>query len=208
MKHSGRGWSPIGSASCSGAREIGAGIRCSDLLAPLPSIGAEMPEEARVALTRRLVRGIVQELHGDGGQLTSLHVEQVLRLATTHSSGQRIDLPGIIAERSFDWLWFSSVQQQPASGNPNRAALRKNVADPLEFSHTVELGESGETAVIVIPEIARRFRLKVIDWPARERDTNLNRVFSIGTCFARRWFSVIGVRVTRFGPRAGAALTS
>ena len=118
-----------------------------------------------------MVRGIVQELQGDSRQLTSLHVEQVLRLATTHSSGRRIDLPGIIAERSFDWLWFSSVQQQPGSGTPNRAALRKNLADPLEFSHTVELGQRGETAVIVIPEIARRFRLKVIDWPALGRDT-------------------------------------
>ena len=35
----------------------------------------------------------------------------------------------------------------------------------------MELGEIGESTVIVIPEIARRFQLKVIDWPIGERDT-------------------------------------
>ena len=151
------------------------GIRCPDLLAPLPWTGAALPDEARFALTRRIVRGIVQELEGDCRQLTSLHVEQVLRLATTHSSGRRIDLPGIVAERSFDWLWFSVAPLGPDSGDPKRAAPRGNAANLLEFSHTVELGGSGEIAVIVIPEIARRFRLKVIDWPGGERDTRFEQ---------------------------------
>ena len=88
------------------------GIRCPDLLAPLPWEGAGLPEEARVALTRRLVRGIVQEMRGECRQLTSLHVQQVLHLASTASSGRRVELPGIIAERSFEWLWFSAAPRK------------------------------------------------------------------------------------------------
>ncbi len=151
------------------------GIRCSDLLVPLPWAGAALPDDSRFAVTRRLVRGIVQELQADSGQLTSLHVEQVLRLAMTHSSGRSIDLPGVTAERSFDWLWFSVAPREPRSADPNRATKKRTGADLLKFSHTVELGGRGETVVIVIPEIARRFCLKVIDWPDGERDTRFEQ---------------------------------
>jgi tRNA(Ile)-lysidine synthase len=151
------------------------GIRCSDLLAPLPWTAAELPDEARFALARRMVRGIARELQGNCRQLTTLHVEQVLRLATSHSSGHWIELPGIVAERSFDWLWFSAAQHEPVPDAANHAAPKGNTANLLEFSRTVELGQSGETVVIVIPEISRRFRLKVIDWPGGERDTRFEQ---------------------------------
>jgi tRNA(Ile)-lysidine synthase len=151
------------------------GIRCSDLNRPISEAGAASPEEAHTALARRMVRGIVQELRRDEKELTSLHVQQVLRLATTQSSGRRIELPGIIVERSFDWLWFSVASPALFAGDSQQGAPSKKASDFLEFSHTVELGQIGETAVIVIPEIARRFRLKVIDWPMRERDTRFEQ---------------------------------
>ena len=81
------------------------GIRCADLLAPLPWMDAGCTEEIRLAVTRRLVRGIIEELQGHCQEITAQHVEQVLQLAIRSSSGQRTSLPGIVVERSFDWIW-------------------------------------------------------------------------------------------------------
>ncbi len=39
------------------------------------------------------------------------------------------------------------------------------------FSHMVQLGKSGEDTAVAVPEIGRRIRLKVIDWPAQARET-------------------------------------
>ena len=153
------------------------GIRCADLLAPLPWAAAEMPpaempEDGRFALTRRLVRGIVEILRGDCRQLTAQHVEQVLHLATASPSGHGTELPGIVVERSFDWLWFSAAERKTGAGVEADAHESNNVTSrAIAFCRTVELGPVGESTVIVIPEIARRFRLKVIDWPEPERDT-------------------------------------
>jgi tRNA(Ile)-lysidine synthase len=85
------------------------GVRCADLLAPLTAVGAgtEADGEAQMALARRLVRGIVEELRGDCRRLTAQHVEQVMRLAVTNSSGHRTELPGVVAERDSEWIWFA-----------------------------------------------------------------------------------------------------
>jgi tRNA(Ile)-lysidine synthase len=147
-------------------------IRCADLLAPLPWSGAAVPEGARSAVTRRLVRGIVQELRGDCRELTAHHVERVMHLASTHSSGRRVELPGIVAERSFEWMWFSVAEQEgrDMQRRDPRVARGKR-ANLAEFSLAVTLGAPGESTVIDVPSIRRRFRLKVIDWPQSERDT-------------------------------------
>ncbi len=66
---------------------VGLAVRCAELLAPLPWAGANVSEDARMAVSRRLVRGLVEELRGDCRELSAQHVEQVLRLAGTGSSG-------------------------------------------------------------------------------------------------------------------------
>lgn len=147
-----------------------AGIRCADLLAPLPWNGVALPVEAGLAVTRRLVRGIIQEVCETCRELTSVHVEQVLRLAANGGSGRQAELPGVRAERSFEWLWFSVAPTRTAEADPmRRLRKRENVE---VFSHAIELGVAGESSLVVVPEIERRFRLKVIDWSGRERDTN------------------------------------
>ena len=157
------------------------GIRCADLLAPLP--GAAMLEtNAGVALTGRLVRGIIEELRGDCRQITAQHVKQVSQLASAGSSGHRTELPGIVAERAFDWLWFaeapanttskrgcnvrqgSSHLAPPRGAGAQTAATGRHVSNASAFSYEISLGARGESTV-VITEIRRRFRLKVIDWP-------------------------------------------
>jgi len=165
------------------------GIRCADLLTPLQSAEPTSPKaqpgaqlEAQLALAKRLVRGLVEELQGSRPQLTAQHVDQVLHLAAKSSRGHRAELPGVVAERSFDWIWFEMASRPPVDHRraehqaPEPAAVESradasDAADAKEFSYHVKLGAAGETATIAVPEIGTCFRLKVIDWHAGERDT-------------------------------------
>ncbi len=140
------------------------GIRVSDLLAPLAWMENGTPSLAALALSRRLVRALLQELRGGTREITAEHVEQVLLLAKTNSSGRRAELPGAMVQRSFGWLWFS-----PAAGQENRHQERRD----HQFECAVQLGSSGEETIIAVPEIGKRFSLKVIDWAGRARETKL-----------------------------------
>ena len=145
------------------AENAGLAVRSKDLLAPLPWASGEVSDDVHMAVSRRLVRGLVEELRGDCRELSSQHVEQVLRLAASGSSGQRTDLPGVVVERSFEWLWFYPAARGSALD-----------AHKYPYSHDVELGAPGESTEVVIPEIRRRFRLKVIDWPSLQGETNVD----------------------------------
>lgn len=149
-------------------------IRCADLLSPFAAEGlrpfGNLQGEARLAVTRRLVRGIVQELRGHCRQWTGDHVERVVRLAAAGSSGSRLELPGVIVERSFDSLRFSL-----AGGKPKAAVAANSEANPAgcaAFLHVIELGHPGESTVVAVPEIRRRFHLKVVDWHLWRSDTD------------------------------------
>jgi len=153
------------------------GVRCADLLAPLVGLFgaiADVSAEAQRALARRMVRGIVAELPGNPRQLTARHVEQVLHLAEKCLSGHRTELPGAVAERTFDWIWFEAAPQAAARETGSAAAESKEVSAAAKgFSRMVQLGRTGEDTTVALPEIGRRIRLKVIDWPGEERDTIL-----------------------------------
>ena len=146
-------------------------IRCADLLSPFvegaPILFNYLGEEARLAVTRRLVRGIVEELRGHCRQWTADHVQRVVQLATSGMSGARVELPGVIVERSFDWLLFSSTK-----GDPTCAA---NSTVSASFLRLVQLGNPGESTVVAVPEIGRRFHLKVVDWHLWRSDTDVDK---------------------------------
>jgi len=154
------------------------GIRCSDLVAPVSWAGRNS-EEAQVAVTKRLVRGMTEALAGGRLQLTARHVEQVLHLASESSSGSRAELPGIVVERSFDWIWFErtaparaerSGTQVPSSGEGSQRCSQG--AETKEFSYHVQVPSApGETSTVAVPEIGKCFRLKVFDWPVLARET-------------------------------------
>ena len=98
------------------------GIRAADLLkplvVPLAGDGTEVGDGAQLALARRLVRGIIEELRGDCRRLTAQHVEQVLRLAAPAASGHRTELPGTVAERCGEWIWFELANEGIPPGIP------------------------------------------------------------------------------------------
>jgi len=139
-------------------------ISVANLLDPLRLRGTDEGGIASLdALSSRTVRRIVEELRGSREQLTSRHVEQVIRLATECESGAEVHLPGVLIVRDFDRLTFSRVG---SNAQPYLASAR--TAAP--FAYPVELGDHGSTE-IVIPEIERRVRLKVVDWSDSTRET-------------------------------------
>jgi tRNA(Ile)-lysidine synthase len=151
-------------------------IRCTDLLDPFvkaPTTLDNLGGEARLAVTRRIVRGIVEELRGNCRQWTADHVKRVVDFAAEGSSGFRIELPGIIVERSFEWLRFSAARQQRKGSVAASSAA--NSADPGGFLRVVQLGNPGESTVVAVPEIGRRFHLKVVDWHLWRSDTDLDK---------------------------------
>lgn len=146
-------------------------IHCGDLLGPKSLPNAALSGEARLAIARRLVRGIVEKVRGDCRRWTTDHVERVIRLASEGGSGSRVELPGVIVERSFDWVWFSPAEgwrREDAEGSVHNGSQQA-------FSQIVEIGNPGESTVIAVPEIRRRFRLKVVDWHAWRSDTESDK---------------------------------
>ena len=158
-------------------------IRCADLLNTYSKGGSfltnDLPEEARLAVSKRLIREIISELRGDTRQLTADHVERVIKMAASGSSGSRVELPGVVVERCFESLLFSRARKkeegpQGTSGVRESAArLEGNSEACSSFSRVVTLGNLGESTVVAVPEIKRRFRLKVVDWPPLGRDTEV-----------------------------------
>ena len=140
-------------------------IRCADLLNPYSNgsvlLGNDLPEEARSAVSKRLIREIISELRGHCRQWTADHVERVVQMASSGSSGSRVELPGVIVERCFEWLWFSRAKEQTSE---YAASLEGNRDVSPSFSQSCQLGNLGESTVVAVPEIERRFHLKVVDW--------------------------------------------
>lgn len=147
----------------------GIAIRIEDLFSPLkldPAVAAALRPGSLDALGKRLVRRIVAEVSGESVQLSAQHVGQVFHLAAECSSGNRVELPGgVVVEKSFDRLVFAwSPRRVGQPGAPETDSRAET------YEYTVEL--SGlETASVSVPEIRRRFRLKVIDWPPTRSDT-------------------------------------
>jgi len=151
-------------------------MRIEDLLSPLPLLAQEddaaernskTPRASTVALSRRLVRRIAVGLLGTRTQLTARHVQDVLDLAANSRSGDRIDLPGIVVERIFDRLIFSST----FAAARTEGSLEEEKASNRGFEYSICLPNASIASSIVVPEIKRRFDLKMVDWPSASGET-------------------------------------
>jgi tRNA(Ile)-lysidine synthase len=155
-------------------------LNVADLLDPLPRFthekrGAVTLRKARhaasslptMALTRRLVRRIFAQLRGGSrAQLTSRHVDAVVDVAMRSPSGARLNLPGVGVERIFDRLSFTI-----AAAGPEFARTGELAGKALEFAYAVAQPDRARPASVVVPEIQRRFNLKMVDWPFTQSDT-------------------------------------
>jgi tRNA(Ile)-lysidine synthase len=152
--------------------ERGAAICIADLLEPV-LLAPQDPETAggtardrqlarqqrSAAFARRMVRRMFEMTAGSRHGLTSDHVEQVLRLARDEAGGGReIHLPGVVVERTLrgDLVFV-----------PGRGETRA----PLEsYEYVVDVSPA-RTVRVDVPQIGKRFILKVIDWPGTASET-------------------------------------
>jgi len=161
-----------------GSLEIGAEgarIRLRDLPlgnlaknAGLARLGGEKFPEELGALGGRMVRRIIgkwkaSQGNAAGGELTALHVNQVLELARNGQTGSTLQLPGgMEVRRHAEALLFCAAAEKNSSG----ARGEKEYAYEIDFL----LG----TTVIQVPELGCAFRFTVIDWLGKRGETSIS----------------------------------
>ena len=122
------------------------------------------PPKALRALTERLIRRLYEEMSGGRQGLTAGHVRQVIHLVSESESGHSVELPGgVVVDRVFSELVLARRGGRGCAGEPSETETT--------YQHLVTLPERGE-AIVPVPELKRRFCLKVIDWSLAERDTS------------------------------------
>jgi tRNA(Ile)-lysidine synthase len=139
-------------------------VGIADLIQPksLTAEGGEVTEKTTRALSKRLVRLMVEEVKPRAGQLNAEHVRAILNLAEHGVSGKQLRLPGGIAvRREHNSLVFCAC-----SGNER---TNQQGESSMDFEHAINLGN--EETVIRVPQLGCVFRLRVIDWPAKTGDT-------------------------------------
>jgi tRNA(Ile)-lysidine synthase len=98
-----------------------------------------------------------------GGELTALHVNQVLELARNGQTGSTLQLPGgMEVRRHSEALLFCAAAEKNSSG----ARGEKEYAYEIDFL----LG----TTVIQVPELGCAFRFTVIDWLGKRGETSIS----------------------------------
>jgi tRNA(Ile)-lysidine synthase len=116
-----------------------------------------------LAVTSRMIRRIVEMVKPQAGQLNSVHVDVVLRLARQPDGGKSLPLPGgVEVRRERDFLVFRPATLK-SSGRVSPG--------PSPFSHRLNL-ESDVTDVPLV-EQSCSLRFRVIDWPLQGRETNV-----------------------------------
>ncbi len=144
-------------------------VLVADILWPMGSVrlddtGEAVGQNPFQALTQRIIRQLFADVSKERGELSRKHVEQVIRLAETGSSGNQVELPGgARVRKEFDYLVFSGA-------GPARVAKRQP-SSMTSYAYAVDVPTRGSTT-ITVAELGKSFHLKVIDWPLRERETN------------------------------------
>ncbi|HTZ48577.1 MAG TPA: tRNA lysidine(34) synthetase TilS [Verrucomicrobiae bacterium] len=138
-------------------------VALRDLLAghgaaePGENVDALWSRNAPQAISKRLIRLLVKRVKPHSGQLSSVHVDAVLRLAEQADSGKTLPLPGgVEVRRERESLIFR--------------AAGKRESMPKAFRRTVELGV--EITDVSLLEQSHYLRFRVIDWPREGRETN------------------------------------
>ena len=139
---------------------------------------------ASEALTKRMILALLTKLHGastdkqpvtPSARFESKHIDQILRLAKTSQSGRQVELPnGIRVSRNFDRLEFAQMETH-AHARPGHRSKPAGTSSLRPASYTYEYRvelRPDSSATIDVPEMHTRFRLKLIDWPGGERETN------------------------------------
>jgi tRNA(Ile)-lysidine synthase len=146
--------------------ENAASIAVSDLLRrPQDQLREPLPAPMRLktrAMSKRLVRFVIEELKPRTGQTNAEHVEAVLDLAERGENGKSLPLPGgIEVRRERDTLIFQAMAAPPTT--------KARVKTSKQFQY--EIPSANSDVLVPIPCLGCVFRLTVIDWPAKRGET-------------------------------------
>jgi tRNA(Ile)-lysidine synthase len=153
-------------------------------------------QAASTGLSGRLVRLIVSRVKSAAanlaqrsapkGELSALHVEQVLKLARQGKTGSSLSLPGNIeVQHRRDTLVFCV----------------KESAAPSTLDYEYKIDSLPSLTAIRVPELGCVFRFRVIDWHAQRGETRL----SGGVLDEARLNFPLTLRSWRYGDRFCAA---
>jgi len=118
------------------------------------------------ALSKRMVRRIVESIKPRDGQLGAGHVEAVLQLARSGQSGSALPLPGgVEVRRERDSLVFRAIEN---------AGVRSEQSAPHEYAYNIDLANGARG--VSVAELRCVFRLRVIDWPPKRGETSRDGV--------------------------------
>lgn len=178
-------------------------IAIEDLLAPLRGrdlAASNEPRDAKdafEALTKRMVRRLIEEKKRGTGQITAQHVGAVLELARRGENGKTLQLPdGVEIRRTRDELIFCTVfRKKNGKGRGPEKIRNEKKTNAGAYEHKIDF-RNGD-AEFRVPQAGCAFRFKVIDWPAKRGETSesgavLDRERLRGPLVLRNW---------RFGDR-------
>jgi tRNA(Ile)-lysidine synthase len=122
---------------------------------------AEKREET-IALSKRVVRRIVESIKPRAGQLGAAHVAAVLELALHGQNGSALPLPGgVEVRKERNALAFQAIEN---------AGVRTAQSAPREYEYKIDLAGGDEE--LSVAELECVFRLRVIDWPPKRGETS------------------------------------
>ena len=168
-------------------------ITAGDLLRPFKTknIYTEDTEKKnQEALTKRMLRRLIEERKSGSGQILGQHIAIVMELAQRGMNGKTLQLPGgVDVRRERDELVFCGNSTRATSGSganrvagnagnagvvSRRASGKRGAEKPgaVEYEYKVDFDEFGKGEVsLQVPEVQCVFRLRVIDWLGKRVDT-------------------------------------
>jgi tRNA(Ile)-lysidine synthase len=156
-------------------------ISVKDLLRPIKgqklyTEGAESAENTerknQEALTKRILRRLIEEKKSGAGQITARHIAGVLDLARRGENGKAVQLPGgVDVRREGDDLVFCGNSSRPARQQGSKHEASKASAAEYEYKIDFDNLKSGDV-ILRVPQVQCVFRLRVIDWLAKRGDTS------------------------------------
>jgi tRNA(Ile)-lysidine synthase len=151
-------------------------VAIQDLFAPLSNGDFSAADkdftEKRLALTKRMLRRLIEERKSGTGQITAQHIMAVLELARCGESGKAVQLPGgVDVRRERDELVFCTNSHRPTHRIDGKRPATKSHS--REYEHKIDFTklENGDVT-LPLPQAQCVFRLRVIDWPAKRGDTS------------------------------------
>ena len=155
-------------------------ISVRDLLQPIKGQklytgGTESTEDTekknQAALTKRMLRRLIEERKSGTGQITRQHIAAVLELARHGENGKAVQLPGgVDVRREQNEVVFCTNSSRPALRTSEKRGKQRSSAAEYEYKIDFTNTRNGDVSLSV-PQVQCVFRLRVIDWPAKRGET-------------------------------------